>query len=167
MLYRAIFIFLMLLLAACGPSSNGDKNNQFNKKNKQLFFEDHKLAYWSDKALPECHSCSFNIYSKKMLPGAMLFKQINNERGDLVFLSATNIRYSFALQTGGRSYSIATKIEDKKIKLTIGDLQPLIVSVNQKQQIRLGLTNYFIKVQKLNHEKKSVNVIIWPEKLPM
>ena len=126
-----------------------------------------KLVHWSDKTLPECQACSFNLYSKKMLPSSMLFKQVNNERGDLVFLSATNIRYSFALQTGGRSYSISIKIAGQEVRLTVARQQEIQLSVNQKQKIRVGLTNYFIKVQKVNREKQSVDIIIWPEKRPL
>ena len=163
MFTRTIFVLLISMLMACEPSPDGEAGNQFSQKKKQLFFMDHKLVHWSDKVLPYCQRCSFNLYSKKMLPGSMLFKQVNDERGDLVFLSATNIRYSFALQTGGRSYSIAVKIEGEKIQLTVENQQSLLSSVNQKQQIRLGLTNYFIKIQKLNHKKGSVDLIIWPE----
>ncbi|MCP5076719.1 MAG: hypothetical protein GY951_01475, partial [Psychromonas sp.] len=150
MLFNTIFILFISLLVACKPSADSGKQDQFYQKNKQLFFMDHKLVHWLDKRIPECQTCSFNIYSKKMLPGAMLFKQINDERGDLVFLSATNIRYSFALQTGGRSYSIAVDIEGEKVQFAVEGLQPFIASVNDNQRIRLGFTNYFVKVKKIN-----------------
>lgn len=164
MLQRTIFVLLVFLLVACNPSSHGEGDNQFYQKNKQLFFMDHKLIHWADKALPECQSCTFNLHSKKMLPGSMFFKQINNERGGLVFLSATNIRYSFALQTGGRSYSIAVKLGGKATTVTVEGQQPFVAFVNQKQKVRLGLINYFIKIQKLNREKESIDLIIWREK---
>ncbi len=121
----------------------------------------HELTHWSNKTLPQCKQCSFNIYSKKISPSSMLFKQINNERGDLVFLVASNIRYSFALQTGGRSYSIETIIEGNKVKLNIGTQKALYLTVNEKQKITLGLTTYFIKLQRVNSDNESIDLIIW------
>jgi hypothetical protein len=156
-------LLFLLLLMACMPTSKSEVENQFSQKNKQLLFLDHKLVYWSDKTLPQCKQCSFNIYTKKMLPDSMLFKQINNERGDLVFVVANNIRYSFALQTGGRSYSILVKIEGGKVRLNVGAQQAFYLTVNEKVKITLGLTNYFIKLQEINREKKSVDIIIWPK----
>ncbi len=160
-------LFSLLLLIACNPFTDNGGDNQFSVKKRNLYFMGHDLGNWSEKQLPYCKQCSFNIHTKKMLPRAMLFKQVNNARGDLVFLSTTNIRYNFALQTGGRSYSIAVMLKEDKVQLTAEGQEALILLVNKKQEIRLGLINYFIKVQKINHENEAVDIIIWPENRPI
>lgn len=100
-----------------------------------------------------------------MLPGKMLFKQINNERGDLVFLSANNIRYSFGVQTGGQSYSFAIKIEGDKAKFNIEQQQPFYLSLNQKQKVILGVNSYFVKLQEIDHEGKAIDLSVWSQSI--
>jgi hypothetical protein len=161
MLQTVTILISLFLLMACMPASKSEIENQFSQKNKQLLFLDHKLVYWSDNALPQCKHCSLNIYTKKMIPDSMLFKQVNNERGDLVFIAASNVRYSFAFQTGGRSYSVSVKIEGEQVRLNVGAQQAFYLTANEKEKITLGLTNYLIKLQKINRKKKSVDMIIW------
>lgn len=165
MLRISLVALFLVVLSACNPFSAKQGENQFTKKNKQLSFMGHKLGYWSNKDVPQCTLCSYTIYSKKMIPGAMLFKQINNERGDLVFLAADNIRYSFGLQTGGRTYSIAIKIEGDKTKVTVGQQQPFYLTINQKQKVMLGVNSYFVKLQKIDHEGAAVNLSVWSKSI--
>ncbi|WP_022942206.1 hypothetical protein [Psychromonas hadalis] len=161
MLRVSVVLLFLCSLVACNPFANNETGNQFVLKKNKLFFMGHDLVDWQGKTLPECELCSFNIHTKKMLPGAMLFRQINNERGDLVFLIASNIRYSFALQTGGQSYSIRVKIEDGKLALTTSSTNSLLLAVNQQKKLTLGGLSYFVLLHKVNLEKESVDVVIW------
>lgn len=152
---------MLILISACKPFSNDEMENQFTQKNKQLLFMGHKLGDWFDTDLPQCKHCSFHIYTKKMPSDTMLFKAIKNERGDLVFLSASNIRHHFALQTGGISYSIGVSLNDKTVLLSADFSKNLNLQLNQAQAVQVGAKGYVVSLQKINVDKNSVDLIFW------
>ena len=161
-MFRLITIILFISsITACKPFSSVESENQFTLKNKQLVFMGHKLGYWSEKEIPQCKLCSFNIYTKKIPKGAMLFKEVNNERGDLVFLSAANLRHHFALQTGGHSYSIGIKINNQMLLLSSAFFEDITLKINEVKLLEMDNENYFVSLQKVNAEKGSVDLIFW------
>jgi hypothetical protein len=161
MLKISSLVILLLLISACKPFSSGKMENQFTQKNKQLLFMDHKLGGWFYTDLPQCKHCSFHIYTKKMPSDAMLFKAIKNERGDLVFLSASNIRHHFALQTGGISYPIGVSLNGKTVLFSADFSKNLNLQINQAQAVQIGEKDYFVSLQKINVDKNSADLIFW------
>lgn len=149
--------FSLLLLTACNPFIQNETENQFFIKKEKLFFMNHELLTWHNKTLPYCKQCSFNIHTKKMSSGSMLFRQINNKRGDLVFLFATNILQPFALQTGRGSYSIVTKVEQQKVVLSLNSQPPLMLVINQPQ--RLALEGYFVSLASIRNT--ALELVFW------
>lgn len=159
---RVSWVFFgLLLLTACNPFAHKEGSNQFTLKKDKLSFMRHELAVWHAKKLPYCTQCSFNIYSKKMFPTPMLFKQINNERGDLVFLAASNIRYSFALQTGGQTYPMMIEKVEGKYILKAPSSSTFTLTLNQVQKLNLGSVSYSFSLQKIHAKQSSVDLVFW------
>jgi len=161
MLRISTTLLFLALLSACDPSVNQASGNQFRLEKKKLFFLSHELPFWQEEKAPYCEFCSFNLYSKKMLPTSMLFRQVNNESGDLVFLAATNIRHGFALQTGIRSYAIQISQQGEAFTLTY-DMQKLMtLHPNQKDSVLLGDERYFVVLRKNDTSEGAVDIIFW------
>ena len=154
-----------LALTACNPFSKNSAGSQFVSQKKQLVFMGHRLGNWSDKAIPQCTLCALNVYTIKLNRDVMLFKQINDERGDLVFLAATNVSHRFALQTGVYSYPVAMQIKEGGVEVTIGEQEPFLLILNQKQKMLLGEINYFIELQLIDIKHGAVDLNIWSESI--
>lgn len=154
---------LLVTLTACDPFSQKTENNQFSMEKKQLIFMGHRLGHWPNKTIPQCMLCSLSIYTIKMAPDLMLFKQINDERGDLFFLVAKNVSHSFAMKTGVYSYSIVLKIEVGSVTLNVDKQPAFSLVVNQKQKVILGGNSYFIELQDIDNKYGAVDINIWSE----
>ncbi|PKF61253.1 hypothetical protein CW745_11515 [Psychromonas sp. psych-6C06] len=158
--------FLVVLLSACNPFSGDGKansNNQFMMKKNKLYFDGHELTEWKNKAIPHCEQCSFNLYTKKMLPGAMLFRQVNNPRGDLLFLSASNIRYGFALQAGGDSHSVRINKKEGEMMMVVDSTITHALIKDMPVTIRLGQDSFNVVLKKIDSKKEAIDLVIWRE----
>lgn len=160
---RLGWLVLVLLLSACDPSANQESANKFILKKGKLYFSHHELTLWQNKTIPYCELCSFNLYSKKMLPGAMLFREVNNQRGDLLFLVASNLRYGFSIQTGGGTHSVQIKEQEGSFSIDFDGGELIRLTLNQKQKISLGGLNYIMLLQKIDVETGALDLIFWQQ----
>ncbi len=154
-------LLCLLLLSACSPSTDDKSNNQFSLKKQKIFFLKRELSSWGDQNVIQCTKCTLNIYNKKSLAGAMLFYQVNNPSGDLVYLLVTNISYGFALQTGGSVYFVYIQKNKEKFTLKVGSEISLLLTLNEPQTLVLGDRRYSFSLQDINEEKQSVDLIFW------
>ena len=155
-------LLCLLLLSACNPFSQGSVGNQFSLVKQTLFFEDNEVTDWAASNIPQCKLCTLTIESKKMVNGSMRFRHVNNARGDLVVLSATNVVYGFALQTGGDVHAISIKKQQEAFKLTYGKHHDkLIMKPNEKKIIKLIEDRYFVWLRKNESNPNAVNLVFW------
>jgi len=150
-----------LLLSACNPFATNESGNQFRLEKQNLFFEEYMLDHWQEEDIPYCKLCVFSIYNKKMLPGAMLFRQINNSRGELVFFTATNIRHGFALPTGSATYAINAKREGEKFILSTDQQHSVTMLAGQKTIFALDDESYFVWLQENEDDAIALDITFW------
>lgn len=166
-------LFSLLLLSACKSSGREEGDNQFTLDNGSLYFSQKFISSWgNDTTLPVCNECSKNIYTQYTPTGPMLFRQVNNENGDLVLLYATHAQHFFAVNTGSNQYTVRLHIEDKNLQLLI-NRQQIHLTLNEKVEFSLGSQSYFILLTKLNfiaikkdglepqQTDYKANIIIW------
>ncbi|MFT6987265.1 MAG: hypothetical protein ACJAT7_003119 [Psychromonas sp.] len=166
-------IFSLLLLTACSPSNSNENKNQFTFSQGGLYFSQRLITNWAEEiALPVCHECTKQTDKKYTADGPMLFRQINNGNGDLVFLYVTGAQHNFALKTGSAQYSVHLKMADKKLSLSVNQ-QQIQLKLNDIIELKLGTQNYSILLEKLkfiNDETQSLaskparyqaNILIW------
>lgn len=147
---RYAMLFLLLLLCGCGPRVREESNNQFSLIDGYLYFSERFISNWAnDIQLPVCKSCSKNVYSQYSPSGPMLFRQVNDENGDLVLLYATDVQNFFALNLGSVQYSVTLHINDDNLHLMI-EQQIIPLQLNKKIKFKLGLQSYYALLSKLN-----------------
>ncbi len=154
-------LLCLLLLSACSPSTDDKSKNQFSLKKQKIFFLKRELSSWGDQNVIQCTKCTLSIYNKKSLAGTMLFYQVTKQSGDLVYLLATNIRYGFALQTGGSVYFVYIQKNEEKFMLKVGSEISLLLTLNKTQTLTLGDRHYSFSLQDINEEKQSVELVFW------
>jgi len=148
-------ITALLLVCACNPFNPIDPDNQFTLKDNNLYFTQRLLCSWETGVTrPVCLHCSKNVYAKQSPGGQMLFRQINDESGDLVVFYANKVQHSFALNTGETQYSVQLKTVNKQLQISINGDQ---IKLQEKDKIvlRLGAKEYFILLQKLQFISES------------
>jgi len=158
---RGICSFLLLLVSACNPFSSNESGNQFRLEKETLFFQERILTRWQDEQIPYCEQCVFTIYNKKMLPGAMLFRQVNNLRGELVFFTATNIRQGFALPTSLATYAITVKKQGDRFILSTDQQHAVIISAQKKSTLVLDDESYFVWLQENEDDATALDITFW------
>ncbi len=156
-------LLITLGLIGCNPFSKTLDDNQFVVKRERLVFMGHKLGHWGSKAIPQCTLCSLSIYTIKLASDVMLFKQINDERGDLFFLAAREVHSSFAMKTGVYSYLVTLKIEEGNANISIDKQPPFTLVIGQKQKVSLAGNNYFVELQLIDNKYDSIDLNIWSE----
>lgn len=88
----------------------------------------------------------------------MLFRQINNANGDLVFFYVTGAQHNFALNTGSAQYSVQLKIEDSNLSLAVKQ-QQLKLKLNQVTELKLGTYNYWVLLEKLDFLQPKIQLL--------
>lgn len=147
---RWLTLLLTLTICACDRAVIDERNNQFSVKEGQLYFTKQFISNWaSDIQLPICNNCSKNVYSQYSPTGPMLFRQVNNENGDLVLLYATGVRDLFALNLGVSQYSVSLKMTDNKLQLSV-DQKTVSLELNQRIKFQLDGRDYYVLLTKLN-----------------
>jgi len=96
-----------------------------------------------------------------MLPGTMLFRQVNNPRGELVFFGATNIRQGFALPTSLATYAITVKKQGGKFILSTDQQHAVIISSQQKSTLVLDDESYFVWLQENEDDATALDISFW------
>jgi len=157
----AVLFFLLFLISACKPFLGSDMDNQFTLKQQILLFQGQELSHWQGEQIPHCKHCLLSIYTKKMLPGAMLFKQINNSRGELIFFSASNTRHSFALPTGSATYAITAKREAGRFILSTDQQHSVTMLAGQKTIFALDDESYFVWIQENEDDATALDITFW------
>lgn len=166
-------IFNLLLLTACTPANKKESENQFTFQQSGLYFSQRFITSWRDELpLPVCNECSKQTDKKHTENGPVLFRQINNGNGELIFFYVTGAQHNFALNTGSGQYSVHLKIEDSKLALSINQ-QQIKLQVNDLIDLKLGTQNYLVALEKLNFIKAKTdslgpspanyqaNILIW------
>jgi len=152
-------IFSLSLLIACTPPNANKSDNQFTFHQGGLYFSQRFISNWKEEfALPVCHQCSKQTDKKHSADGPMLFRQINNGNGDLVFFYVTDAQHNFALNTGSAQYSVHLKIEDSHLSLSVNQ-QEIQFKLNEIIELQLGTQHYLVSLEKLDFIKTKTKIL--------
>ncbi|WP_028866294.1 hypothetical protein [Psychromonas aquimarina] len=142
-------LFSLILLCACGPAKEFQPKNQFTFENGGLYFSQRLISDWvKDVAVPVCKECTKHVYTAYTPTGPILFRQINNGRGDLIFFYAANALHSFALNTGSGQYMAHLQLKDKKLYFSVNQ-QRIELKLNEQNAFQFGAQSYFISLTKI------------------
>ncbi|WP_019615675.1 hypothetical protein [Psychromonas ossibalaenae] len=141
--------FSLILLFACGPAKKFQSNNQFTFNNGGLYFSQRLISDWGkDVAVPVCKECSKHVYTAYTPTGPMLFRQVNNGRGDLIFFYAANAQHSFALNTGSGQYMAHLQLKNKKLYFSVNE-ESIELKLNEQNTFQFGSQSYFVSLKKI------------------
>lgn len=157
----------------CTPSNDKESENKFTFQQNGLYFSQRFISSWREEnPLPVCSECSRQTDKKHTENGPMIFRQINNANGDLVFFYVTGAQYNFALNTGSDQYSVHLNIEDSKLSLAV-NLQQIKLKLDETIELKLGTQKYWVLLEKLDFIKAKTeslgpspanyeaNILIW------
>jgi hypothetical protein len=112
-----------------------------------LYFSQQFISHWGkERTLPICYHCNKYTEKKHTPMGSMLFRQVNDGNGELVFFSASDAQYGFALKTGRGQFSVRLQNEGEHLQLLINH-QKIHLTVNEITELTLADQNYYILLE--------------------
>lgn len=78
----------------------------------------------------------------------MFFKQITDERGDLVLYYTNNVAHNFAFNTGIEQHTAILTVNDGKISLKINN-QQVNLKLTRVSEFTINQQSYYVALQKL------------------